>query len=369
MLTSESVPRPPLWKSKGFQLALGVSISLVCLGFAAQELIRDAHAREQFVEAFRSADYRLLPVLIGMLVSLYALKAYRWRLLLSPLGDYGTWRDCFGPMISGFAVNNVLPARAGEVVRVMVFARRSGLPVASVLTTVVLERILDMLSILVFLSVGLLNLPEMPDALRDSALFIGAVATVGVAGAVVFLVWTSLFVRFVNWGLALCRVPESLRAKVSRILETAVTGLASLKSPTKLAVIVVVSLLQWGLNGALMYLSLRSFGVVVPIPAALVLLGVVALAVAVPASPGFFGVIQFCFTSTLKIFPVSPPAVLAASIYYHMIQYIPVTLYGLLWLSRSGFQMREAGPVPQEAEAAAVPAPLPERDSPSPRVD
>ena len=346
-MTAQPVPRPRFWKSKGFQLTLGVSISLACLWYAARKLIQDPQARQQFIQAFRVADYRLLPVLLVMLVTFYTLKAYRWKLLLSPLGNYRTWADCFGPMLVGFAVNNVAPARAGEIVRVMVFARRHSLPVVSVLTTVALERILDMLSILIFLSIGLFSLPDMPEEMRKYALVIGAVALSGVLGAVVFLIWTPAFVKFVDGGLALVRVPEGLRNKVRALMETAADGLSSLKSPQKLAVIVIVSLLQWSLNGTMMYLSLRSFGVDVPFQAAMVLLGVVALSVAVPASPGFFGVVQACFTETLKIYPVSQPAVLAASIYYHMMQYIPVTLLGLIWLSRSGFACVMPKPLPK----------------------
>lgn len=355
-MTADSLPRRRLWKSKGFQLALGLCVSLGCLWWAARGLINDPQARGQFLAAFRVADYRLLPVLLVMLILFYALKAYRWKLLLSPLGDFDTWRDCFCPMLAGFAVNNVLPARAGEIVRVMVFARRTSLPVASVFTTVALERILDMLSILVFLSIGLFSLPNMlGDAMLIPAFLVAGAASVGVVCAVIFLVWTSASVRFIDRGLALVRVPDRLRSKVRHLMETAANGLSSLKSPRKLALIVVVSLVQWLLNGSMMYLSLRSFGVEVPFQAAMVLLGVVALSVAVPSSPGFFGVVQACFTETLKIYPVNQPAVLAASIYYHMMQYVPVTLLGLLWLSRSGFQMREAETLDVPQESIAVP--------------
>lgn len=342
VVTAPPVPRPSLWKSQGVQLFLGVCVSLICLWFAAGDVIRDEKQRGEFVSAFKSANYRLLPLLLLILATFYTLKAYRWKLLLSPLGEYRTWGDCFGPMLSGFAVNNVLPARIGEIVRVLVFARRTSQPIASVLTTVALERILDTLSILLLLGVGLVSLPNISQEMRKQAIVVGSVVLLGVVGAVCFLVWTTTFLRLFDGTLALLRVPTALREKIGRILETAANGLSSLKSPRKLIVIVVVSLLQWILNGTMMYISLRSFGVVVPYMASWVLLGVVALSVAIPAAPGFFGVVQAGFTKTLQIFPVAQPAVLAASIYYHMMQYIPVTVIGLIWLSRSGFRMREA---------------------------
>ena len=341
-MTAPPLPRPRFWKSQFFQLFVGVCVSLICLWFAAGDVIRDEKQRKEFVEAFRSANYRLLPLLLVMLASFYTLKAYRWKLLLSPLGEYRTWGDCFGPMLSGFAVNNVLPARIGEIVRVLVFARRTAQPIASVFTTVALERILDTLAILLLLGVGLVSLPDMSGDIQKFALIVGGIVLSGVVGAVCFLIWTPTFIRLIDRVLSLLRIPTLLREKISGIMETAANGLSSLKSPGKLALIVGVSLLQWILNGTMMYISLRSFGVNVPYMASWVLLGVVAIGVAVPTAPGFFGVVQALFTKTLQIFPVSQPAVLAASIYYHMMQYVPVTLIGLIWLSRSGFRMREA---------------------------
>ncbi len=361
-MTSAPESSPPrsggLLRSRGFQLALGIAVSAGCLWWATRELFTDPQAREQFFAAFRTADYRYLPVLLGMLLAFFTLKAYRWALLLRPLGGYRTWSDCFGPMLAGFAINNTLPARAGEVVRVMVFSRRSGQPVTAVLATVALERILDMLAILSLLGLGLVMLPEMDAGIRATAVTTAVAAGVGVVGAILFLVWTGPFLRLMNWGLRVIRVPDGVRDKLIAMLEAASKGLAALRSPAILSQLVVVSLAKWLLNGGMMFVSLRSFGVEVPFSATLVLLGVVALAVALPAAPGFFGVIQICFTSTLKGFTLNVPAVLAASIYYHMVQYIPVTVGGLLWLSRSGFRMQSMyeKPAPVVDEAVGVQA-------------
>lgn len=353
-MATDAVPRKSLLKSRAVQLGLGLLVSAGCIWWAAKDLIDDPAARQQFLDAFRTADYRYGPLLIGMLAAFYLLKAYRWKLLLSPLGEFRTVGDCFGPMISGFAVNNVLPARAGELLRTVVFAKQTGRPITSVLTTVALERIFDMLAILVCLAVGLLSVPGMPAWMTKSAMGLGAVVLVAVLGAAVFLIWTQEFVRFANATLRVLHVPETLRNKIQELMQVAATGLDSLKSPRTLALIVIVSLVKWLINGSMMYLSLLSFGVQVPFAAALVLLGVVAIGVAVPAAPGFFGVIQALFVKVLQFFPVAPPAVLAASIYYHMIQYIPVTLVGLLWLSRSGIRLGEVEQVrSREGEAPA----------------
>lgn len=77
-MTAPPVSRPSLWKSQSFQLFVGVCISLICLWFAAGDVIRDEKQRQEFVDAFKSANYRLLPLLLVILAAFYALKAYRW---------------------------------------------------------------------------------------------------------------------------------------------------------------------------------------------------------------------------------------------------------------------------------------------------
>ena len=67
-------------------------------------------------------------------------------------------------------------------------------------------------------------------------------------------------------------------------------------------------------------------------------MGVTALGVVVPSTPGFFGVIQFCFWVSLRIFGVDKTDAITASVYYHLSQYIPVTLVGLYYLGRLGLR-------------------------------
>ncbi len=75
-------------------------------------------------------------------------------------------------------------------------------------------------------------------------------------------------------------------------------------------------------------------------------MGVTALGVAIPSTPGFFGVVQFCFWVSLRIFGVEKADAFAASVYYHLSQYIPVTLVGLYSLARLGLRF---GDITREA--------------------
>ena len=111
------------------------------------------------------------------------------------------------------------------------------------------------------------------------------------------------------------------------------------------------SLAQWALNALIIGLSLHAFAIEVPWFVSLILAGVVAFAVAVPSAPGFFGIVQVCFVAVLELFEADQEQVFAAPIYFHLLQYIPVTLSGFAYFSVQGMKLAD---VRHEAEQERV---------------
>jgi hypothetical protein len=331
-----SAARAPLHRNKWVHLTLGLAVSLGCLWWAAGELLGTPEDRQSVQDAFARANYfTLLPMWIGV-AAFYWLKAWRWRLLLKPVGDFHTVRDLLPYVMIGFAANNLAPARVGELMRVYLFARRARVPLASVFSTVVLERVLDALTILTILGTGLAFVPGVDPAVRSGALVLAAIVAALVAAALAYVFWTGPFVVFVEAVLARVPfLPARLRIKLTTTLEAGAAGLAALKKPRLLVGIFATSLAQWLINGALMYVALLSFGVHVDPLVAGIVQGVTAIAVAVPSSPGYIGVIQAAFMMVLKLFTDDRANVLAASVYYHLVQYIPVTLVGVYYLFKT----------------------------------
>jgi uncharacterized protein (TIRG00374 family) len=362
---------PPVYQRKWFQLLVGLIVTAVCLGWAFYAVAKKedpATVLANIAASFRQADYRTLPLLIALVLAFYWLKSMRWAQLLRPLGNFTTWQ-VFPAVMVGFAFNNLLPAHLGEFVRVFVFSRRYGTNQAAVLSTVVLERIFDILAILGFFFLGLAFTKGLPPDIQKTAwLFAGFVA-VGLAGAAVYLVWTRPFVAFVEAILTrLPFVPAGLRAKVCGLMEGGAAGLASLKSGWLVAGIGLNSIVQWALNGLMMHIALWSFGIHVSLLASCLLLGVTAFAVTIPAAPGYFGVIQLAFVMVINqrtVGVANEPAVLAASIYYHVTQYVLVTAVGLVFFNRIGLSMAQ---VEHEAEARAVTMPPADSLQPGPRA-
>ena len=168
-----------------------------------------------------------------------------------------------------------------------------------------------------------------------------------------YLIWTKPVVAFVEWGLSLIPfVPVRFQQKVADILEAGAEGLASLRSARLLAGILTTSFLQWMLNGLTIHLALWAFGLQVSPMVSAIVLGVTAFGVTIPSSPGYFGVIQFCFLLVLNLFAMDKEVVFAASIYYHMLQWIPVTFIGMFFFLRAGLKV---GDIQHEAEELELP--------------
>lgn len=151
-------------------------------------------------------------------------------------------------------------------------------------------------------------------------------------------------------------LPDRVSGKILDMLQAGAEGLAALKSGRAVLLITLSSVAQWLLNGLIAYTALKAFHIPVTVTSGLIVTGVTAIGVTVPSTPGYFGVIQYCFRISMAAqgLSVDPSLVLGASLYYHISMYIPVTLSGLYFLNSLGLHfsdMTRAAHVPSDADA------------------
>lgn len=334
---------------RAFFLIIGIVVSVGCFAYS----LRGTDPQE-LKTGFANANYLSLPLMLALLWAFYWLKSMRWAWLLAPVAPLTT-KQLFPPMLIGFAFNNILPAHLGEFVRVFVVRRKYGVPASTVLSTVVLERIFDVLAILALFSLGLVFTKDLPDDYHNAARFLGAAATGVVIAVAMYLVWTDAFIRFAAWCMSFFPfLPAKLTTGVLDMLRKGADGLAALRSGKAVFLIAVSSLVQWLINGILGYVALRAFHIDVTPAAGLIVTGVTAFGVTIPSTPGYFGIIQMCFAVSMKAQPnpPDPSLVFGASIYYHMSMYIPVTILGLYYLGQSGLSFRDLQTAAESKEAA-----------------
>jgi hypothetical protein len=333
------------WKA-----VLGFGISGGLLWFA----FRDVHLAEVWHHV-READLVLLALAALTATTLFPLRAIRWRPLLQPALPRSRFHFRFAATCIGFMVNNLLPARVGEFARAYALSRLEPVKVSASFGTLVVERMFDGLTIVLLLLISM-AWPGFPDVSgRD---FGSAAAWMGGLFALVFLVLLGMVIRPETsvrlFERTIARVlPKTVRRPVVDALEAFLDGLGALRNGRLVAEIVFWSVVTW-LTGALsFYIGFLAFGIQLPFVAALFVQGLIALAVALPSAPGFFGVFEAAArVGLVSVWGVASGPALAFAIGFHMAGFLPVTLLGLYYLWRLGISWRDVGKSEDAVESA-----------------
>jgi uncharacterized membrane protein YbhN (UPF0104 family) len=219
-------------------------------------------------------------------------RVIRWRALLTQTGKTVEPGAATSAFLIGYAANNVLPAKLGELVRVDLISRLSSVPRLASLGTVVVERIFDVLLILLMagISVGLLVLPDTFDLarLRGGMIMLGAFT--GLFLIVGIYIGRSGISGRWNMGPA-------VRARLGNLAR----GIHILADPVQCVRILALSLLIWTLNATAMWLIVFALGVSLSLLQTLLLMGIVGLAAILPAPPAGLGLLQYAFTLVFQL--------------------------------------------------------------------
>jgi len=251
-------------------------------------------------------------------------------------------------MMIGFGGNNLFPLRLGELARTVVFARQHKRPTGAVLASLVLERILDVLTILVLYVLSLFVLRDVPSAVATGAkVFALALLPIGAAIAA-FLFWPAPFLEL--WHVLSAWLPRMIRERGTRLIEGVLHGLTALRSPSRLAALGCFSLTKWLIATASVWLTLQAFHTDASFGVAMVVLVVTSLAVALPNTPGYVGTMQAAFVIGLSPFGISPHVAFAASVFYLVANWVPTTLAGLVSVFVLGLHFSELRHEVEEAE-------------------
>jgi uncharacterized membrane protein YbhN (UPF0104 family) len=174
------------------------------------------------------------------------------------------------------------------------------------------------------------------------------VIAVGAIFASAVLVLLYLVARFPNavvgaFQAVARRISPRLEHRGGDLLRTFVSGLGVLRRPALFAEVVWWTLLHWLLNAFAFWLGFLAVGIDVPFSAALFLQGLIAIGVALPSAPGFFGIFELFAKAGLTIYGVPEDLAVAWAISFHFLSFIPITLIGAWYFVRLGLHMREIG--------------------------
>lgn len=316
-----------LLASRSLKVGLGLAVSAVCVWFFAAELDFAALAA-----AFAPLSATTVALAASCLAAGYALRTVRWWWMLRALAPALPLRRCIAPLLAGTAVNNVLPLRAGDALRVLAFRRALQIPPMRVLGTLLIERALDFAVLVGFLHLGLLALPGGAIAER----FVAWATWLG-AGAVAALALAVLLAP--RLARLLAALPERrifgrrLPAGIGRHGAELAEALGLVRSSGMAAGLLGLSVLAWTCEGGVFALIAREL-YAEGAQGGWFALATGTLATLLPSSPGYIGTFDVFAAAGLRAFG-APEAVAAAfALTVHAILWLPLTAVGLLCLLR-----------------------------------
>jgi len=311
-----------------------MSLSVLLLWWAFRDV--------NFAEALgylRAVHTGWLLAAVVVATSLFPLRLVRWRLLLrrDDGGPY-PWLPLWHAIAMGFAANNLLPFRAGEIVRTVAASRLTGARLTTSLASVAVERVFDALTVVGLLAVALL-LPGMPAGLTVAGIPVQKVATTAGLLALAALACAGLVVAFPSVAERVIRrlIPsDRIALRLIEMIEGIRQGFGVLQSPTRLIGVMAWSVTLWLVNALSFYLAFFAFDLPVNYVGAVVLQGVLAFGIAVPSAPGYVGAFEAAITAVLALYAIGASQAIAYAVGYHITTFIPITVLGVWSATRTG---------------------------------
>ena len=343
MSDAEGGPAPsgPRWFAD-WRVWLGLSITVISLWLAAKDV-----PLAELPQAFERANvWQLVLLSVPAHVLGIYVRALRWRYLTNPVAPMSRGL-LYRAQSLGFLVNNLVPLRIGEFVRAWYLARESQTRGAAILGTIVLERALDVVSVLLMagIALGLLGAGTGEGVLAQGASLMLPAAFIPIAGIIALRFAPETVARVVS-GLTRplpVRIQEFAETNLARFTE----GLAAISAGSHLFWILFHSVLIWLVIGVVPIVAgIVSFGVDLggwepTLVTSWLLLAAVGVAVAIPSAPGFVGPYQLAFMVILEPLGVPQATALAMGLLVWLVFWCSFTFQGLIVMRLGGTSLAE----------------------------
>ena len=333
----------PRWRA-----ALGAVLSVALIYWTLRGI-----SPQEVAERLSNADPLLFAMAVFCATAIFALRARRWQTILEPVAGTLSFGPLWRSTAIGMMVNNVVPARAGEIARAFALTRETRVPFATSLASLAVDRLFDAI-VLLLLAATVLFDPSLSGVaqLAGRPLTSFAIGAGTLVAALLVMLYTLVF--FPAQLLALFelfarRVSPTVEERGRQVLQTFIDGLSVLRSPGRFAAVFAWTLAHWLLNAVGFWLGFKAVGISAPFSAALFLQAFIALGTAVPALPGFFGVFEYMSVQGLAIYGVGQQQAATWAIGYHLLSFVPITLIGAWYFTRLGVKLSDLQPA---AEAA-----------------
>ena len=327
----------------GWRGAIGIALSVALLVYA----LHDVNFRV-VADTLRQSNI-LLFVLSAMAATLtFPLRARRWRVILDPVAPDLPFSSLWRATAIGMMIGNIVPARAGELARAYALSTEEPkVGFAAAFASIAVDRVFDAVVILFMLFLAMLD-PAFPTGTRIANQPVANWAGGGIIAVIALLAVLYALVLFPARVLTIYeffvrRLAPKLEARGRDALLAFASGLSVLRAPRRFASVLGWTILHWLCNAFAFWLGFKAVGIATPFSAAIFVQGIIAIGVAIPSAPGFFGVFEAIAKESLGVYGVGPDLAVAWAIGYHILSFIPITVIGAVYFARLGLKMGDLG--------------------------
>lgn len=284
-------------------------------------------------EVWSQADHLFLSLVILTNIAETFMRGVKWKILLDPAGEVRVW-DSFRMEAAGLALNNILPFRLGEIVRGTAGAGLFKMPAATVFATIVVERALDVVALVLLLAI------------------------IGSAGSIesdIFRHKTAMCLLFVAVAMGICAIVYAERIlkikalsplfdkfpSLAKIFSQIASGALAFRSWKRGGLVIIAAMFQWFVNSLSPLAAVYAFHLQDKMDASHCLIVTVASAIAcsIPAMPGFFGNYEAGVAAVMGAWGIEKDTAFALAFSAHIIGYITITAMGLLFVYGLGYSI------------------------------
>ncbi|MEI7529306.1 MAG: lysylphosphatidylglycerol synthase transmembrane domain-containing protein [Elusimicrobiota bacterium] len=285
------------------------------------------------LEICRGANSLYLVPLFFTVVAELFLRGVKWKLLLDPARPVRAW-DAFRLEAAGLALNNILPLRLGEIVRGTSGAKLFEIPVMTVFATILVERALDTI-VLLILAFAAASLGGLTGGFLDRWTYLWPVIA-ALAAAVFGLVFVDEIISHQFFTGFFERFP-----RVKKVLGHLALGVRAFHSFRGAAALFAVAAAQWLLDALTFFWMAKAFSIghVIGAAKSVILIFTAAVACSVPGMPGFFGNFEATIARVVTAWGVPKETSLAFAAYGHVAGYVIVTTIGLVFAYQMGHSL------------------------------
>ncbi|MBI4548610.1 MAG: flippase-like domain-containing protein [Ignavibacteriae bacterium] len=297
-------------------------------------------------EILSGINYWWALALFPILILSHIFRVLRWEYFLRPVKKDLRFRNLFSAIMVGYMMNNILP-RAGELVRPYTIGKLEGISRSTAFGTVLMERIFDVLSFMSLIALIPLvysgPLTQTFPWLEQTGLWITVITFAFLGLFVFFMLRRDILVRILDY---ITRHLSPKRAQlIERIMHSFLDGFLFLKEPKHYLMIVILSILVWGLYIVMMYVPFYAFGLTeqysLDLTSALVVQAISSIGFAIP-TPGATGSYHYFTIQTLtKLYGVDQEIARSYATVTHAIGFIGITLFGIYYFLRDKLHMAE----------------------------